>query len=331
LTGGHITALTGATGFIGRHALRALLADGWRVRALARDPARLALDEDMKARVEIVPGALEDEAALKALLRGADAVVHLAGLVKAARREDFEMVNVRAAARLARIAAQEGARRFVHVSSLAAREPKLSPYAASKRRSEEAVLEACGGMSCVIVRPPAVYGPGDAATLGLVDQLSRRHAFLPGAPGGRVSLIHGRDLAAALAALARGEGGNGERLEIDDGKAGGYSLPELGEIAGRALGRAVHVHFLPRALVRAAGLGADVISGLTGRAFMLSRAKANELYHDDWVARGPKVGDKAEWRARLGFTEGFLDALRWYCEKGWLPRNRLPENSGTGG
>ncbi len=326
-----VTALTGATGFIGRHVLRAVLDDGWRVRALVRDAARLEIPPDAKAQVEVVTGALEDEAALKALSRGADAVVHLAGLVKAARPEDFEAVNVRAAADVARIAREAGVRRFVHVSSLAAREPRLSPYARSKHLSEEAVLEASREMNCVIVRPPAVYGPGDRATLGLVDQLSRRHAFLPGSAQGRISLIHAADLAAAIAALAGSDGGAGERLEIDDGKAGGYGLRELGALAGRALGRPVSVHLLPRALVQLAGHGADMAARLTGRGFMLSRAKANELYHEDWVARGPKVEDKADWTARLGFAQGFLDALRWYCRAGWLPKSRLPENEETDG
>ncbi len=318
-----IIALTGASGFIGGHALRALLSAGWRVRALARDPARVRLPAGAPKAPEIVPGSLEDDAALARLLEGAEAVVHLAGLVKAVRPEDFSAVNAQGTARLTQAAARAGARRFVHVSSLAARAPHLSPYAASKRRSEELAREHAGEMRLAILRPPAVYGPGDEATLGLVDQLSRRHAFLPGRAEGRVSLIHVRDLAAAIAALAGADAGG--VLEIDDGKAGGYGLTELGELAGKALGRPVRVHLAPEALVRLAGTGADALSRLTGRAFMLSRAKVRELYHPDWRARSPKVEEKVDWTARLGFAEGFLETLRWYCAHGRLPASRLPE------
>ena len=122
--------LTGATGFVGRHVLRALLAGGWRVRALVRDPARLRLPTGTpEDAVEVVLGDLADDAALARLMEGAEAVVHLAGLVAAAREIDFYAVNAEGARRLAQAAARAGVRRFVHVSSLAAREPELSPYA----------------------------------------------------------------------------------------------------------------------------------------------------------------------------------------------------------
>ena len=318
-------ALTGATGFVGAHVLRALLAGGWRVRALARDPAKVTLPGEARGKLEIIPGALEDEEALARLMDGAEAAVHLAGLVKAARAEDFTAVNAHGAARAAKAAAKAGARRLVHVSSLAAREPDLSPYARSKRLSEDMARENGGGMRVSILRPPAVYGPGDRATLGLVDQLSRAHAFLPGRAQGRFSLIHVCDLAGAIAALAETDTGADAPLEIDDGKAGGYSLNELGALAGEALGRPVRVHLLPKGAVWLAGLGADGLSRLTGRAFMLSRAKVRELYHPDWVARPARAGEKLDWTARLGFAQGFLETLQWYCAQGWLSASRLPE------
>jgi len=318
-----LLALTGATGFVGAHVLRAALEAGWRVRALARAPARLPALPGLEA----VPGHLEDEAALERLMEGASTAIHLAGLVAAARREDFHRINAEGARATARAARQAGVPRFVHVSSLAAREPRLSPYAASKRASEEMVAAALAdapGAGFVILRPPAVYGPGDRATLGLVDQLSRRRALLPGRPDMRLSLIHVSDLAGALLHLAAGTQAEGETLEMDDGRPGGYTWPELAEEAGRALGREVRLTLLPRPLVRLAAAGADAASRLTGRAFMLSAAKVNELYHPDWLARPPRMQERTAWRPRIGFAEGFRATLQWYCEQGWLPAGRLP-------
>ncbi len=318
-----ILALTGATGFVGSHVLRAALDAGWRVRALARDPARLPAHPSLKP----LKGSLEDDETLSRLVAGAGAVLHVAGLVAAARKADFHRINAEAAGRLAEAAARAGVHRFVHVSSLAAREPGLSPYAASKRASEDAVRGALatGAMSVAILRPPAVYGPGDRATLGLFDQLSRPVALLPGRREMRVSLIHVRDLASALLHLATTDKAAGEVLELDDGNPEGYTWEEMARIAGEVLGRPVRVILLPRLLVRLAGHGADLISALTGRAFMLSAAKARELYHPDWTVRPPTLAERTDWTPRIRFAEGFRETLQWYCERGWLPRERLPE------
>ncbi len=318
-----ILALTGATGFVGSHVLHAALNAGWHVRALARDPARLPEHPTLQP----MRGDLEDANALARLVVGADTVLHVAGLVAAARRADFHRINAEAAGRLAEAAARAGARRFVHVSSLAAREPHLSPYAASKRASEDAVRDAFAGStgSIAILRPPAVYGPGDRATLGLFDQLSRSVALLPGRRDMRVSLVHVRDLASALLHLAASNDADGEVLEVDDGTREGYTWEEMARIAGEVLGRPVKVILLPRVLVRLAGHGADLVSALTGRAFMLSAAKTRELYHPDWTVRPPTLAERTDWTPRIRFAEGFRETLQWYCERGWLPRARLPE------
>lgn len=317
-------AVTGATGFVGRHVARALLRDGWRVRLLVRDARRLAADLRGAPGVEIVKGGLDDAAALEALVAGAGSVVHVAGAIAALRRADFLAINAEASGRLAELAAQAGVGRFVHVSSLAARYRDISPYAHSKRLSEDMVRAAAGGMAVSVVRPPAVYGPEDRSTLGLFDQLTRRHAVLPVAPAQRLSLIHVADLADLLARLTRAEVAPEMVLEPDDGTAGGHDWPGLAEMATEVLQRPVRVHFLPRALVRSAARVADALARVRGRPFVFSGHKVAELYHTDWVARGDKPEDHLDWRPGWPFKKGFLETLRWYCAQGWLPRHRLP-------
>ena len=320
-------ALTGATGFVGGHVLRRLLECGHTVRALARQPDRLRALETAE-RLKVIGGDVRDVTALGRLLEGADALVHVAGLVKARQRREFFEINAEATERLMLEAARRGVPRVVHVSSLAAREPALSSYARSKRAGEEAALTALG-KQVVVVRPPAVYGPGDEATFGLIDQLSRRHGLVPGRKDMRFSLLHVHDLAEALARLAVSDVAGGAVLEIDDGQDGGYSWEVLAAEAARVLNRPVRVHCLPRPVVALAGAVADGLARLTGRAFMLNREKVNELYHPDWVARSPKVQERLDWTPALQFAEGFLDTLRYWCARGRLSRRRLPMTENT--
>ena len=134
-----VVALTGATGFVGGHILRQLANADYRVRVLARNPDKLPAK---LADQDVVVGALDDESALDRLSAGADAFIHCAGSVRGVTKSQFAAVNVDGSAACSRAAIRHGVERFLLISSLAAREPQLSAYAASKRGGEEAVLEA---------------------------------------------------------------------------------------------------------------------------------------------------------------------------------------------
>src|SRR5262245_24206834 len=132
-------ALTGATGFIGRHLANHLRTRGFTVRALTRRP------QPHLEGLAWIPGDLSDLAALARLLDGASFVVHCAGVVRGASVDDFDRVNAAGTANL--IAAALALPRpppFLLISSLAAREPDLSWYAASKRKAETRLAAADG-------------------------------------------------------------------------------------------------------------------------------------------------------------------------------------------
>lgn len=310
-------AITGATGFIGR-ALVPLLAGSHRLRLLARDPARLALPSGLKhGRVQVIEGDLADRQAMRELVRGAPVTVHLAGAIAARDRAGFAAANEAGAHAVAEAVAAEPGARLVHVSSLAAREPGLSDYGWSKREGEETVRAVLGDR-CAVLRPPAVYGPGDRATLPLLDQLSRQVAVLPVNPRQRLSLIHVDDLVAAIALLAESGAGGGAVFEADDETPGGYGWPDLVSAAGAALGRPVRAVFLPRPLAAGLARAAAAAARLTGGEPMLSPGKIAELYHPDWVCRGPSLATMTPWRARIQFADGFAGTMAWYWREGWL-------------
>lgn len=310
-------AITGATGFAGRHAVAALARRGHVLRALVRRPGRA----DLPPGLECVEGSLDDVAALSALTRGADAVVHLAGAITAVDRATYFAVNAAGTVALAEAALAAGVRRFVHVSSLAARMPDLSDYGASKRAGEEAIARCMAALNAVILRPPAVYGPGDRATLPLLRALTRPVALIPGRKDARFSLVHVGDLAELIADAV--EGAAQGVHEISDGTPGGYGWDDLLAIAGDVRGAPVRAVFLPRPIPMAAAMVAEAVARLSGKASMINRGKIAELYHPDWVSRDcPSV-----LATPVTFENGFPATLAWYREAGWLPRGRAADRS----
>src|SRR5262245_2891159 len=152
--------LTGGTGFVGGHVARALVQEGWKVRLLARDPGRASGPLLAGVPFDVVPGNLEDEGALAVALSGVGAIIHVAGLTKARRLEDYREVNARGTGRLVaagRRAAPEA--QFVLISSQAAAGPAtggrpvrdedparpISWYGRSKQEAEDVVAEGWPG------------------------------------------------------------------------------------------------------------------------------------------------------------------------------------------
>ncbi|MBK1670369.1 hypothetical protein CKO28_20300 [Rhodovibrio sodomensis] len=305
-------AVTGAGGFLGRHVVAQLAKTGYSVRALyhRREP-------DGTAGVEPVRGSLADAAALDRLVAGCDAVIHLAGLVAADRPGRFDAVNHAGTVRLAERAAAARVGRFLFVSSLAARHPALSPYAASKRAGERA-LTGRMDLPVDVLRPPAVYGPGDPQILMFLRLLRLRIAPLPGPPTARVCLIHADDAASAIAAWLAGPGASGAIYEIADDRPDGYSWRELMEIAACACGvRPRYLRLGRPALIPLGALG-EGVARLTGRAVPLSRGKVRELTHPDWRTDWTAFGRRTGWGPTVELRAGLTRTVDWYRAHGWL-------------
>ena len=301
-----IVALTGATGFVGKATVDALLGQGHEMRALARRP-------QPPGAVEWVMGDLADHAALARLVDGVEAVLHIAGVVNAPDRQGFEDGNVRGTLELVEAAVAAGVPRFIFVSSLAAREPGLSDYGESKARAEKIV--AASGLDWTTVRPPAIYGPHDREMFELFR--AARWGVVPMPPeGGRASIIHVADLARLLVALLPEDEIVSQRIfEVDDGRPGGWAHGELARAIGRALGRKVWVPHLSRQTLdrvarwdrwwrkSGAKLTADRVSYMT---------------HPDWVADPPRAVPAHLWRAQVDTMAGLQATAQWYRAEGWL-------------
>jgi uncharacterized protein YbjT (DUF2867 family) len=298
-------AITGGTGFVGGRLIELALAGGHKVRALTRRP------QEPRHGVTWINGALDKPDSLDRLVEGADALIHVAGVINAPDPAGFEAGNVTGTSAV--LAAAEKARvgRFVHVSSLAAREPKLSAYGASKAGSE--ALVSASSLPSAIVRPPAVYGPGDREMLELFRMAKRGFVLLP--PGGRLSVIHADDLAGLLLALADTNAPQGLLVEPDDGRHRGWSHEEFGHALGRALGRRVATFSTPRPIL-------DIFSRLDrlvrrGNA-KLTADRVAYFCHPDWMVDPGRGAPEELWRPAIDTEAGLAETALWYRQKGWL-------------
>ena len=298
-------AITGGTGFVGSHLIDAALAAGHEINALTRR------EQPPREGVTWIAGDLSSRDALEQIVREADAIIHVAGAITASNAAGFEEGNV--AGTLAMLAASTagGVQRFVHVSSLAAREPKLSLYGASKARAEELVHSS--GLDWAIVRPPAVYGPGDKETLELFRMAKLGLMLMP--PKGRVSVIHVADLARLLLALALPGSPSNCLIEPDDGKPGGWTHREFAKALAAAVGTKAAVVSSPGILLR---LAAKADQLLRGEKAKLTTDRAAYFSHRNWVVEPKRAPPAGLWRPEIDTLQGLRDTAGWYRDNGWL-------------
>ena len=332
-----VAFVTGGTGFVGSHLVEALLARGvGEVRCLVRsDPKWLdGLPRAGPGAVTFVHGDLTSAEALRAALRGAEAVYHVAGLTRAADQKSLDQANVdgtRALLTAIRDAAP-GVRELVVTSSLEAMGPNRvgpdglavpateddeprprSMYGRSKAAMERVARDEFADLNPVIVRPPAVYGPREVDIFEMVRGASR--GLFPVVGDGqapRLSLVHVRDLVGGMIGAA---GAPGETFFV--GSARGYSWDEVHAAVRAALGTPVLRLPVPGAAVVAAGRVAEWVGGLRGRVPPLTRDKAEAARHA-WVCSVEKASARFGYAPRVGLAEGMAETVAWYRAAGWL-------------
>ncbi len=284
------------------------LADGQRVRALTRRP------QELRDGVEWILGTLEDQGQLEKLVAGADAVLHIAGMVNAPDRAAFEACNSTGTAAVIAAMKAQGVHRLVHVSSLAAREPQLSDYGWSKAEAERHVEGS--GLDWTMVRPPAIYGPHDAEFLELFQMAQWGFMALP--PRGRVSIIHAEDLADLLIAMARTQdhSTHDQIYEVDDGHYGAWTHETLARAIGRAVGRKrlLPIH-LPAPLLK---LGARIDRLIRREKARLTPDRASYFCHPDWSSRAAMAPPESVWTPQIDTELGLAATAKAYRERGYL-------------
>lgn len=305
-----IVAITGANGFIGQHLVRRFAESGWEVRAVVRaDFERSRIEE---------------------LFAGADTVVHAAGATRAPSVTELRESNVGLTRRVVDSAMSAGVSRIIFTSSLAAVGPSVShdqpvsettpaspieDYGRSKLDAEDAIRSS--GLRFTIVRPAAVYGPGDADFLELFRVARRGLAIHAANREQWISIIHVHDLTDALIRAASTDEAVGRVYCL--GNARPVQWAELFPIAAKCAGKRVRLDVdVPSSIVNIGARVGDVIGKARGTVGLWSSGKTALARPTAWVCSSALARRELILGPETPIERGFCETYEWYLEHGWL-------------
>ena len=324
--------LTGSTGFIGQRLLHYLAEEKCHIKVLLRpESPQTALPFDC----EIVRGSFDDSQTLAKAVRGTTHIMHLAGVTKARDEDGYDAGNVMPLQNLLAAVRHEcpDLKRFLYVSSLAAAGPApegitgltesdapapVSAYGRSKLRAETSCHAQARHIPITIVRPPAVYGPGDKDVLQIFQMMAKGVLIGAGHPQKqRFSLIYVDDLVTGMVQAMRAENAVNRTYYLTSPTA--YSWNELIAQAQPLLGfKKLRQFTLPMPfLLGVAGL-MGAIGELQGKVPLINRDKVNELVQNYWVCSGKQAQLDFGFTATTPLQAGLATTIAWYRKKGWL-------------
>ena len=323
--------VTGATGFTGSRLTRKLVEGGLAVRAIARPSSDLAPLSDLP--IEWLRGDVSDPAVVNAAADGVEYVFHMATAYREGGSSEgtFRKVHVDSTRLLAEKAlATPGFKRFVHVSTVgvhghveggpASEEYRFSPgdaYQATKAEAE-LWLRDFGkrtGLPFTVIRPAAIYGPGDRRLLKLFKMAARGWVFLLGRGRSYYHLVHVDDLANVMILAASHPAALGEAFIC--GNETPTTVPQICRIIAAALGRGVRIVRLPAWPFFAAAAVCEAVCRPLGIEPPLYRRRV-AFFTKDRLFDTQKLRDRLGYRMQHPCEQGLAETARWYVEHGWL-------------
>lgn len=306
---------------MGSHVASTFAHAGYRVRCSVRASSNLRWLAGLP--VELVTADFGRPADLSAATEGIEVVVHAAGITRARRRDEYHRVNAEGTRSLAVAALEGGVRRFVLLSSLAARGPDApsgdsdcptSPYGRSKLEAESYLRSLDVQMERVVLRPSAVYGPRDRDFLPLFRMARRGFLVLPPGPG-LLQPVYASDVANAALAAARGSTEFGPFPVAERGR---YGWEEVTAAMERALGRRVRTARLPVTAFTLAGRAAERAAKTLDSSSLFDERRAQDMAVHSWTCDPSSTERGLTWRAEVALPEGLERTFRWYREVGWV-------------
>jgi nucleoside-diphosphate-sugar epimerase len=311
--------ITGATGFVGSHIARAFAGAGYEVRCGVRASSSARWISDLERVPLDMVGRAED---FSLAVRNIDLVVHAAGITSARRAEDYHAVNAGGTRKLAAAALEAGVRRFVLISSLAARGPDNksggdhpeSAYGRSKLEAEAYLRGYEDPLEAVVLRPAGVYGPRDTDLLPLFKMASAGWLLLP-STANVLQPVYAGDVASAALAAARKAPGFGP---FPVAEAARYTWEEVVAGLERALGRNVRAVRVPAAAFTLAGRAAEWAARPLSAVPVFDERRGRDLALRTWTCDTSATERALGWRAEVPLLDGLERTARWYRQAGWL-------------
>jgi len=297
-----LVTIYGGSGFVGRYIARRLAKEGWRVRVAVRRPneAMYVKPYGTPGQVEPVLCNIRDDASVRAVMQGADAVVNCVGILAEAGKNRFDAVQAEGPERVARIAAEMGVTRMVQISAIGADASSKSDYARTKALGEEAVLKHMP--DAVILRPSVVFGAEDQ----FFNRFARMAQFGPILPvvgaDTRFQPVYVDDVAGAAVLALQGKAAPGIY------ELGGPDVSTFRDLMQQMLDviqRRRMILNIPFPVARVMGFGFDMLNKITLGLVpaQITRDQVRNLARDNVVAHGAKGF------ADLGITPTSLESV----------------------
>lgn len=322
--------VTGGTGFIGSHLVERLLARGYAVRCLVRDPQKLGYLSALP--VEKFYGDLFSTSVLEKAIEGVDCVYHVAGVVASKTKEGFYKGNRDATRNIIEVTARVNPtlKKFIHVSSLAAVGPgvgqtpvdentpfhPITTYGKSKMAAEEEVLKFNTVLPITIVRPPAVYGPRDPATFDFFKTIYGGLEPIVGFTDKFVTLVHSSDLVSGIVLAGESTVSAGQTYFLGSEKI--YSWNEIGTVTKQVMGKKALRIRLPEPLVYAVAAVVGFFASFGSKPSVLNFEKGRDMVQANWTVDVSKAKRELGFKQEMELAEGVRQTVKWYIDNKWM-------------
>lgn len=271
-----VATVFGGSGFIGRYVVKRLARQGWLVRVAVRDPEAALFLKPMGSVGQVVPvyASVTDDVSTAGAVAGVDLVINLVGILAEAGGAGFQSVHAEGAGRVARLAAQAGVPRFVHMSAIGADPASPSRYGSTKGLGEQAVREAFP--TATIIRPSVVFGPEDQF-FNRFAAIARLSPFMPVISGStKLQPVYVGDVADAIIAAVNRPG---ETFELGGPRV--WSMRDLMAYVLEQIGRNKRLVTIPMCVARLQAMVLELVPGQP-----LTRDQLLMLQRDNIVMAG---------------------------------------------